>query len=248
MAASGSRNFISTRDEIIESAMDLVGALNQGTATLAAERDRAATQLNYVVQSLYTRDIQQLWAVARRTDLYVSDVLQNITTSGTSVYDLGQDVLDVMRGSVWIRRSSVDTPLLPMSYEEYALEGNKSLSAKPTRFLVEPNQSYTDSGNSRVIQGRLRILLHPTPDNSTDVIGYTCIKKLQDFDAATNDPDAPAPWMRLLVYGLAAELAIKYGLDIQERRDIRSEFEREVERLRTHDTQRGRLVFTPRIS
>lgn len=248
MATSSSRNFVSTRDEIIEAAMDLVGALNQGTATLAAERDRAATQLNYVAQSLNARGVLQLWTAVRRTDLYVSDVLQNVTTSGTATYDLGQDVADVQRGTVFIRRSSLDTPLLPMSYEEYALEGNKTLSGKPTRYLVEANQSYTDSVNSRAIQGRLRLVLHPVPDNSTDVIGYTAIKKLQDFDAAANDPDAPPPWMRCLVYGLASELAIKYGLDIMERRDIRAEYERELERLRTHDVQHGRCVFTPRLS
>lgn len=247
MATSSSRNFVSTRDEIIESAMDMVGALNQGPATLAAERDRAATKLNEVTQSLYARGVLQLWTVARRTDLYVSDVLQNVTTATTATYDLGQDVVDVQRNSVFVRRSSLDTPLLPMSYEELALEGNKTLAGKPTRYLLETNQSYTDSVNSRVIQGRLRIVLHPVPDNSTDVIGYTAIRKLQDFDAATNDPDAPPVWTRCLVYGLAAELAIKYGLDIQERRDIRSEFEREVERLRTHDTQHGRCVFTPRV-
>ena len=227
--------------------MDLVGALNQGTATLQAERDRAATQLNYVVQSLYTRGVLQLWAVIRRTDLYVADVLQTVVTSGTATYDLGQDVLDVQRNSVFIRRSSLDTLLLPMSYEEYAIEGDKALAGKPTRYLVETNQTYTDSGNSRVIHGRVRLVLHPVPNNSTDAIGYTAIRKLQDFDAATNDPDAPPVWTRCLVYGLAAELAIKYGLDIQERRDIRAEFEREVDRLRTHDTQHGRLTFTPRI-
>jgi hypothetical protein len=247
MAVSASRNFISTRDEIIEAAMDLVGALNQGTATLQAERERAATQLNYVAQALYTRGILQLWTVARRTDLYVSGVLQNVTTTNVATYDLGQDVLDLMPGTVFLRRSSNDTPLLPMSYEEFALEGVKGTDSKPTRYLLERNQSYTDSVNSRVIQGRLRIVLHPEPENSTDVIGYTAILKLQDWDAATNDPDAPPQWMRCLVYGLAAELAVKYGLDIMERRDIRAEFEREVARLSEHDTQKGRLMFTPRI-
>jgi hypothetical protein len=247
MATSSSRNFNNTCDEICEAALDLVGALNQGSATLAAEKAKARDWLNRLAQSLSSRGIIQLWTVARRTDLYVSNVLQNVVTSGLETYDLGQDVHDVVTGTVFIRTSSIDSQLLPMSYEEYALEGSKSLSGKPTRYLLEKNQSYTDSGNSRVMQGRLRLVLHPTPNNSTDVIGYTAVKKLQDFDAATNDPDMPPVWMRAMVYGLAADLAFKYGLDIQERRDIRAEFDRELDRLRSHDTQRGSMTFTPRI-
>lgn len=247
MALSGSRNFSMTRDEIIDQALDLVGGLNQGTATLAEERDRAATKLNYVVQSLSARGVLHLWEWVRRTDLYVANVVQNVVTSGTSTYDLGTDVLDVMVGTVFVRRSSIDSPLLPMSYDEYALEGSKTASGKPTRFLLERNQEYTDSSSGRGIPGRFRIVLHPVPNNSTDVIGYTCMKKAQDYDAGSNDAGSPPVWSRCLIYGLASELAVKYGLDIAERRDIRAEFEKELEQLRRHDTQRGRMMLTPRF-
>jgi len=246
MAASGSRNFSMTCDEIVDEALDLVGARRQGTAQLGEARTRARTKLNYVVQSMSTRGLR-LWERVRRTDLYVSNVLQNVVTSGTSTYDLGTDVLEVLPGTVFVRRSSLDTPLVPMSDEGYAMEGNKSASGKPSRFLIEQNQSYTDSSSSRDIQGRLRIVLLPVPDNSTDVIGYTCLRKLQDYDAATNDASSPPVWSRCLVYGLAAELAIVYGLDISERRDIRGEFENEIERLRFHDTPRGSMRLTPRF-
>lgn len=248
MATSSQRNYVSTTDEIVEFALDLVGARNQGNGTLLADKDQARSTLNYVAQSLSARNILQLWTRERRNTLYVSDVSQTVLTDGTATYDLGRDVLDLLPGSVFVRRSSVDSPLLPMSYEEYAREGSKATEGMPTRYLLETNQAYTDTDSSRVIQGRLRVVLHPVPENSTDSLYYTCIKKLQDFDAATNDPDAPPVWMRCLIYGLASELAIKYGMPLEERQDLRGEYEREIERMRHHDTPRGSMRLTPRFT
>ena len=248
MATSSSRNFVDTEDEIIEAALDLVGGLNQGSAAIAAAKTQARAWLNRVVQSLSARGIMQLWTRERRSALLVAEVSQSVVTSGTATYNLGQDVLHVLPDTVFVRRSSLDTPLIAMSHEDYAAEGNKSASGKPTRFLIEANQYYTDSVNSRVIQGRLQIVLHPVPDNSTDAIHYTCVRKLMDFDAATNDPDAPPVWMRALVFGLAADLAIKYGLDMDERTDIRNQFEIELNNLRSHDVPRGGVRFSPRLA
>ena len=243
MALSGSRNWIQTCEEITERAMDLTGTLNQGPQTLNAEKLQNRELLNMVVQAISARDILSLWRRIRRTDLYISDVLQNITTSGTSTYDLGTDVLDVYPGSIWVRPSGgTDQKIIIMSDQQYAEEGTKDQAGRPTRVLIEKNQAYTDS---KAIQGRLRYVFHPVPDNSTDVIGYTCITKLDDFDSQNDDPDAPPVWMRALVYGLAVELSVKYGLALARTRYFRSEFEAELEHVRRHDSPRGGMRFTP---
>lgn len=244
MALSGSRDFVATCDELIETAMDLVGTLNQGNASLEADKADNRRLLNMVVQSISARGVLQLWTQARRTALYVSDVVQNVVTSGTSTYDLATDVLDVLPDTIFVRPSGgSDQRITVMSYEDYAKEGSKSQSGRPTRVLIEKNQTFSSGG--RTLSGRLRFVFHPVPNNSTDVIGYTAIVRLQDFDAQTNDPDAPPVFMRCLAYGLAAELAIKYGLPISERGYLKGEFEAELDRMRHHDTMRGSMRFTP---
>lgn len=245
MAVSGSRNFTGWCNQIVLVSMDLVGARNMGDAALAKEVEDNREILNAFVASLATRGLLMLWARARRTDLYPTstDVLQNVTTSGTSTYYLGKDVLDILAGSVFQRPSGgYDTQLQPMSHEEYALEGSKSLAGRPMRFLIESSPSYDDS---RTIQGRLQIVLHPVPNDSTTVIGYTCIKKLQDFDTQADDADAPPMFTRALEWGLAADLSVKYGLPVDERRDIRNEAAAELERVRGHNTQRGNMRLNP---
>jgi hypothetical protein len=239
MATSGSRNFQSTCDEIIASSMQLVGAVASGVTAQPAELAQARTSLNMIVQSLHTRGVAQLWARERRSTALVS---------GTATYVLGQDVLEIMAESVALRNASnLDTKLLPMNILEYQEEGQKSLSGIPTRFLLEPNQSYTDAASGRTVQGRLQLVLHPVPNASTFSMIYVATRKLQDFDAATNDADSPPKWMRCLVYGLAAELAMKYGLQTAERRELRAEFEAEVERLRKDDVPRGNMRFSVRL-
>ena len=246
MATSSSRNFQLTRDGIITEALDKVGAigLQDESDQNAAHRSVAARALNRVVQSLHLRGLR-LWTYVRRTDLYVSGTVQNVVTESTATYQLGQDVLEIMANAVVIRRSGIDTPVLPMSYQEYMQEPDKDLEGLPSRFLVEPNQSYTDSASGKTIQGQLQITLHPVPENSTDVLHYVAVKKLQDFDSANNDPDMPPKWVNCLVYGLAYELSQPFGCAPAERSEFYERFREEQELLRQDDNERGGVFFLP---
>lgn len=246
MATSSSRNFVTTQDEIIDEALRIVGAANMGSTALAKAKANAERTLNIFVKSLSTKGLLELWTWVERTTLYntSTDASQSVVTSGTQSYNLGTDVLEVMADTVFVRRSGADTLLKPMNWREWALEGDKDQSGQPNRFLVKYT-SFTDSTSNRVIQGRLQLLLHPVPNNSTDIIGYTAKVKLQDFDGPANDPDAPVPWMRCLIYGLASELAIQYQLPMDDRRDIRREYEKELKEIREHDTPRGSMRLNP---
>lgn len=244
MSTSGSYNFQFTRAQIIREALDLIGALPQGKEPTAIQTSDAARKLNVVVQSL-TIDGIRLWTQERTNALYVATVLQTTLTSGTASYELAMDTLEVAAESTVIRHSGFDTKLVPLSVHEYQLIDQKTLSGLPTSYLVEWNVANVNIASGKTFQGGLRMTFWPVPNDSTDQVHYVRTRKLADFDAQNNDPDAPVKWTRCLIYGLAYELALRDGMPPADRKEILEQFKMERERLRFDDSPRGNLTMCP---
>lgn len=113
--------------------------------------------------------------------------------------------------SAFIRRDNYDTPLVPLTNEQYMDLANKSILGKPNSYYFERKLSQPT------------LYLYPMPENETDVIHLQAIKIPQDFDAAANNPDFPIDWMNALKYGLANELAPEYVTDRAFRIEIRED-------------------------
>ena len=86
MAISGSRNFTLSRDEIIESALKIVGVYDAGEAVPAAEASDAASRLNLIIKELHAEGLQM--PVRARNLLILNENVQryrlgNIGTTNT---------------------------------------------------------------------------------------------------------------------------------------------------------------------
>lgn len=74
-----------------------------------------------------------------------------------------------------------------------------------------------------------------TPGSAIDRLVMTTEHYPDDFTSATDNPHFPSEWVNALIWGLAADLAPEYGIDLAAQRML---FERaEVSRMRVLNTQ-----------
>ncbi len=192
MALSGSRDFISTRDSIIEDAVLPLGI--EDILNNSVELAKAVRALNVMVQHWHNKSVF-LWTVSQN----------NVTlTASTNSYALSADVVCVLADGMFIRRSNIDYPVEQITQTEYDLIPEKTQEGQPF-------QAYIDYQLAN-----LTMFLYPTPENSTDVLYWREMLRLQDFDSATDNPDFPVRWSYALITGLTAALSPNFGRSREE--------------------------------
>ena len=162
------------------------------------------------------------WTIEQRT--------QTVAANDTE-YDLGTDVIDILSAAV--RRSSVDYSLSRISRDSYLSIANKTTTGRPTQFFLD-----------RQITPNLKIW--PAPENSTDVIYYDALTRIQDADTAVNTLEVPFRFYPCLTAGLAYYLAVK---KVPERvQMLKVIYEEEFERAMGEDRDRSSFTVTPQYA
>lgn len=106
----------------------------------------------------------------------------------------------------FIRRNDVDHPLDIIRYGDY-LNGVGTKYATGIPNVLAFNNSLASP----------YAFMAPMSDSVTDIVHYLRYRKLEDFDAAADNPDAPVAWIEVLVFALARRLSPEYGLPLEER-------------------------------
>ena len=155
MALSGSTNFEPAVVEYIEEAFERCGLeVRTGYDLKSARRS-----LNLMLAEWANRGLNQ-WTIEQRT--------QTVTADDTE-YDLGTDVIDIL--SAVVRRSNTDFNMTRISRDVYLAIPTKTSTGRPTQFFLD-----------RQITPNLKIW--PAPENSTDVIRYDALTRMNDADTA----------------------------------------------------------------
>ena len=184
MAVSGSTNFELDVSDYIEEAFERCGLeVRTGYDLKTARRS-----LNLMLADWANRGLNQ-WTIEQRTLALVQ---------GTGNYTLGADVIDVLSAS--LRRSGTDYSMDRVSRDEYLSIPSKTTEARPTQFFVDRQITPT-------------IKLWPVPENSTDIIVYDCLTRMDDADDYNNTLQMPFRFYPCLAAGLAYYLAIKKAPD-----------------------------------
>jgi len=180
MATSGSRDFELDVAELIEEAYERCGLeLRTGYDAETAKRS-----LNLMLAEWANRGLN-LWTVNQGT---------TTLTSGTAQETLGADVVDILE--MTLRRDGTDYTMSRVGRGEYWLLPNKSTTGRPNQFWFDRTTEPT-------------INLWPTPENSTDQIVYTYVRRIEDADTLQNTTDMPFRFYPAAVAGLAYYLALK---------------------------------------
>jgi hypothetical protein len=184
MATSGTTTFDLSVDEIIEEAYERCGIeLRTGYDLETARRS-----LNLMIAEWANRGLNQ-WLIVKN----------NFTvTEGTNYVDLGTDVVDIT--SAVIQRDSTDFQLERISRSDFLYTPEKADKARPTQFFLERHITP-------------RMYLYPTPENSTDVVYYYALTRMQDVGDYTNNMETVFRFLPCMTAGLAYYIAIKRAPD-----------------------------------
>jgi hypothetical protein len=217
MTTSSSTNFELDVAEYIEEAFERCGLeLRTGYDLQTAKRS-----MNIMLAEWANRGLNQ-WTIEQRTQTL---------TANDSDYSLGTDVIDIL--SAVVRRSTTDFSMSRISRDTYLATPNKSTTGRPTQFFLD-----------RQITPNLKIW--PTPENSTDVIIYDALTRMQDADAVTNTMEIPFRFYPCLTAGLAYYISMKKAPDRIQL--LKTVYEEEFERAMGEDRDRSSFTVTPQLN
>ena len=141
-----------------------------------------------------------------------------------------QAVADLLEVSV--RRSSVDYTMSKISRGEYLAISNKATTGRPSQYYFDRQTSP-------------EITLWPAPENSTDILRYYFIQRIQDADSLQNTADGPFRFLPCMVSGLSYYLSIKRAPERTQ--FLKNIYEEEFQRAAAEDEDRVGLNLTPDI-
>jgi|TARA_R100000742_G_C4279298_1_gene103478 hypothetical protein len=214
MAVSGSKNFELDVAEYIEEAFERCGLeVRTGYDLKTAKRS-----LNLMLAEWANRGLNQ-WTIKQRTQTL---------TQADGEYDLGTDVIDVL--SLVVRRDNTDYALTRVSRDTFLSIPNKTTQGRPSQFFLD-----------RQITPNLKIW--PIPENSTDVIYYDALTRMDDADAQVNTLDMPFRFYPCLAAGLAYYIALKRAPNRLQL--LKAVYEEEFERAMTEDRDRASFNVVP---
>ena len=214
MAVSGSVNFELDVSDYVEEAFERCGLeVKTGYDLVTARRS-----LNIMPAEWANRGLNQ-WTITQRTQAL---------TSGTRTYALSADVIDIL--SAVVTRSSTDFSLTRVSRDDDLNIPNKATTGRPTQFFLD-----------RQVTPSLRVW--PTPENSTDVVVYNALTRIDDADTAINTLDVPFRFYPCLAAGLAYYLSIKRAPNRTQM--LKAMYEEEFERAMGEDRDRSSFTVTP---
>ena len=214
MATSSSVDFEIDVAEYIEEAFERCGIeVRTGYDLRTARRS-----MNLLFADWANRGLNQ-WTITQRT--------QALTASDAD-YTLGSDVIDIL--SMVVRRSGTDFSMTRISRDDYINLPTKTTTGRPSQFFLD-----------RQITPNLKIW--SAPENSTDVLIYDALTRIQDVDASVNTVDIPFRFYPCLTAGLAYYLAMKRAPD--RIKILKAVYEEEFERAAAEDRDRASLSLTP---
>jgi hypothetical protein len=214
MTVSGSTDFELDVADYVEEAFERCGLeVRTGYDLKTAKRS-----MNLMFADWANRGLNQ-WTIAEK----------NLTVvQGDGTYDLGTSTIDIL--SLVVRRDGTDYALDRISRDEYLNIPTKSTTGRPTQYFVD-----------RLINPVLK--MWPLPDNSTDVVYYNALIRLDDADTYTNTVQVPFRFYPALAAGLAYYISIKRAPDRSQL--LKTVYEEEIGRAMDEDRDRASFRVAP---
>ena len=220
MALSGSTNFEPNITEFIEEAYERCG-LELRTGYDLKSGIRSA---NLMLAEWANRGLNQ-WTIEQATQT---------VTEGTSSYSLNSNIIDVL--DVVLRRTvndvQTDISMNRISRSEYINIPNKNTKARPSQFFLDKLSTPS-------------LKIWPAPENSTDVLVFNKLVRMDDADKATNTMDMPFRFFPCLVAGLAYYISQKRAPQLTPQ--LKSLYEEEFRRAADQDEDRASFKVRPRL-
>ena len=218
MALSGSTNFEPNVAEFIEEAFERCGLeLRTGYDLKTAKRS-----INLMLAEWSNRGLNQ-WTIEQETVTVVQS--QND-------YTLNANIVDVLDCSIrrTVSGTTTDLQMSRVGRSEYLNIPNKASESRPSQYFL-------DKLNTPILK------IWPSPENSTDILVFNKIVRMDDADAATNTMDMPFRFYPCFAAGLAYYISIKKAPDRAVM--LKQMYEEEFERALSQDEDRASFRIAP---
>jgi hypothetical protein len=220
MALSGSTNFEPNVAEFVEEAFERCGLeLRTGYDLKTARRS-----INLMLAEWANRGLNQ-WTIEQATQT---------VTEGTTDYSLNSNVIDVL--DVVLRRTvnqtQTDISVNRISRSEYINIPNKTTKARPSQFFLDKLSTPT-------------LKIWPAPENSTDILVFNKIVRMDDADKPTNTMDMPFRFFPCFAAGLAYYISLKRAPE--RTAQLKAIYEEEFRRAADQDEDRASFNIRPSI-
>jgi hypothetical protein len=220
MALSGSTNFEPNVAEFVEEAFERCGLeLRTGYDLKTAKRS-----INFMLAEWANRGLNQ-WTIEQTNQT---------VTQGQSNYTLNSNVIDIL--DVVLRRTTnnvqTDISIDRLSRSSYLNIPNKDTQAMPSQWFLD---KLTDPV----------LKVWPTPDNSTDILVFNKLVRMDDADSGTNTLDMPFRFYPCFAAGLAYYIAIKRAPQLTPQ--LKALYEEEFRRAADQDEDRASFRIRPSI-
>ena len=220
MALSGSTNFEPNVAEFVEEAFERCGLeLRTGYDLKTARRS-----INLMLAEWANRGLNQ-WTIEQATQT---------VTEGTTDYSLNSNIIDIL--DVVLRRAvnqtQTDISMNRVSRSEYINIPNKTTKARPSQFFLDKLSTPT-------------LKIWPAPENSTDILVFNKIVRMDDADKGTNTMDMPFRFFPCFAAGLAYYISLKRAPE--RTAQLKALYEEEFRRAADQDEDRASFRVRPDI-
>ena len=220
MATSNSTDFEPNVAEFVEEAFERCGLeLRTGYDLKTARRS-----INLMLAEWANRGLNQ-WTIEQATQT---------VTEGTTDYSLNSNVIDIL--DVVLRRTinqtQTDISMNRISRSEYINIPNKTTKARPSQFFLDKLSTPT-------------LKIWPTPENSTDILVFNKIVRMDDADKPTNTMDMPFRFYPCFAAGLAYYISLKRAPERTSQ--LKALYEEEFDRAMSQDEDRASYRVRPDI-
>ena len=216
MTLSGSTDFELDVADYVEEAFERCGL----EARTGYDLKTARRSLNLMLADWANRGLNQ-WTIQQRT-------ISLVKSDGE--YSLDPDVIDIL--AVVVRRDGTDFSIDRISRDEFLSIPTKTTEGRPTQFFLD-----------RQITPNLKIW--PLPENSTDVLIYDSLTRINDADTAKNTMEVPFRFYPCLAAGLAYYISLKRAPERVQM--LKAVYEEEIRRAIDEDRDRASFQISPSL-
>lgn len=222
-STSGTKTFNLEFDELFDAACLRVG----GEHVTGRDAKTGRRALNLLLIDLINRGVP----------LATLEEFETTMSSSIQSYTLDSAIVDVTYAV--LARSSVETVMGRLNLYDFKAIPKKDQPSKPTQYTT--------------YRGRDAVILNvwPLPENSTDIIKYWAITKIEDVTKQDQYVDLPTRALPMLVAGLAYYLGMEKLADaasLQKIQALKADYEEHVTRYLEEDRERSTMRLVPTLS
>jgi len=193
---------------------EIATAADSGDLTITVDADDDITDGDYIGIELDDGTLQ--WTTVNGTP--ASDV---VTITAALTDDVAVD------NHVYTYTTKLQRPLEITEARIRNASGNERpiLIKSRDEYLRLPNKESTGSANQIYYDNKLtngKMYIWPACSDVQEYIKFTAKIPIEDFDAATNDPDLPQEWTLALIWNLMVLVAPKFGRNVSDKDELRA--------------------------